>query len=70
MIAELPVSVMITDLHVWKVGQGKFSCILELETAHDLDADQVSTALAIHEEIVHISVEINPPSGLNVPRET
>lgn len=41
-----------------------------METAHDLDADQVRTALAIHEEIVHISVEINPPSGLNVPRET
>ncbi len=69
-IAELPVSVMITDLHVWKVGQGKFSCILALETAHDLDADQVRTALAIHEEIVHISVEINLPSGLKVPRET
>lgn len=69
-IAELPVSVMITDLHVWKVGLGKFSCILALETAHDLDADQVRTALAIHEEIVHISVEINLPSGLKVPRET
>ena len=70
MIAELPVSVMITDLHVWKVGQGKFSCILALETADDLDADRVRTALAIHEEIVQISVKINPPSGLNVPRET
>ena len=41
-----------------------------METAHDLDADQVRTALAIHKEIVHISLEINPPSGLNVPRET
>ena len=61
---------VITDLHVWKVGQGKFACILALETAHDLNADQVRTAPAIHEEFVHISVEINPPSGLNVPRET
>lgn len=70
MISDLPIIVVITDLHVWKVGQGKFSCILALETAHDLDADQVRTALAIHEEIVHISVEINLPSGLKVPRET
>lgn len=70
MISDLPIIVVITDLHVWKVGQGKFSCILALETAHDLDADQVRTALAIHEEIVHISVENNLPSGLKVPRET
>ena len=44
--------------------------ILSLETADDLDADQVCTALAIHEEIVLISLEINLPSGLNGPRET
>ncbi|WP_264754239.1 MULTISPECIES: hypothetical protein [Acinetobacter] len=43
---------------------------MALETVYDLDADQVCTALAIHEEIVLISLEINPPSGLNVPRET
>ncbi|WP_019836207.1 hypothetical protein [Acinetobacter towneri] len=41
-----------------------------MKTVHNLDADQVCTALAIHEEIVLISLEINPPSGLNVPRET
>ena len=50
----------ITDLHVWKVGRGKFSCILGLETAmSDLNPDQVKAALAIHEEIVHASVEIH-----------
>ena len=41
-----------------------------MKIVHNLDADRVCTALAIHEEIVQISVEINPPSGLNVPRET
>ncbi|MCE1272852.1 MAG: CDF family Co(II)/Ni(II) efflux transporter DmeF [Acinetobacter sp.] len=57
-IAEFP-QVEITDLHVWKVGRGKFSCILGLETAmSDLNPDQVKAALAIHEEIVHASVEI------------
>ena len=69
-VDELPVQVSITDLHVWKVGQGKFSCILALETAENLDADQVRAALAVHEEIVHVSVEINAPLSVNVPRET
>lgn len=41
-----------------------------METAHDLYAYQIRIAHAIHEEIVLISLEINPPSGLNVPRET
>lgn len=57
-IAEFP-QVEITDLHVWKVGKGKFSCILALVTDSDLNADQVREALSIHDEIVHISVEIN-----------
>ena len=50
----------LTDLHVWKVGKGKFSCILALSTNRFLNADQVRQALSIHDEIVHISVEINP----------
>ena len=58
-IAEFS-AVEITDLHVWKVGRGKFSCILALTTESSLNADQVREALSIHDEIVHVSVEINP----------
>jgi cation diffusion facilitator family transporter len=58
-IAEFAL-VEITDLHVWKVGKGKFSCILALATDSNLNADQVREALSIHDEIVHVSVEINP----------
>ena len=57
-IAEFSM-VEITDLHVWKVGKGKFSCILALATDSNLNADQVREALSIHDEIVHVSVEIN-----------
>ncbi|ENV74439.1 hypothetical protein F946_00028 [Acinetobacter johnsonii ANC 3681] len=67
-VAELPHTTL-TDLHVWKVGKGKFSCILALETTSDLSADHVRAMLSIHEEIVHISVEINS-TALTVPRET
>lgn len=61
-IAGLPVLATISDLYVWKVGKGKFSCILVLETADALTADHVRSALAVHEELVHVSVEINAPA--------
>ena len=57
-IAEFP-QAEITDLHVWKVGKGKFSSILALVTVAELNADQVREALSLLDEIVHISVEIN-----------
>ena len=59
-VEELDNQITITDLHVWKVGRIKFSCILSLNTVNDsLTAEVVRKALSIHEEIVHISVEIN-----------
>ena len=58
-MAQFP-QVEMTDLHVWKVGKGKFSCILGLETTlADLSPDQVKAQLSIREEIVHASVEIH-----------
>ena len=69
-IAELPGTVNITDLHVWKVGRDKFSCILAVETEDELNADQIRMALSVHEEIVHVSIEINSIHPVYVPRET
>lgn len=60
-IADLDRSINIVDLHVWKVGRGKFSCILALETSDTLLTPLVvKQALSIHDEIVHASIEINP----------
>ena len=67
-LAELPQTTL-TDLHVWKIGKGKFSCILALETTVDLTADHVRAMLSIHKEIIHVSVEINS-TAQTVPRET
>lgn len=58
-IQDLPVRVDVTDLHVWKVAKGKFACILALSSHASISADEVREALSIHEEIVHVSVEIN-----------
>ncbi len=45
----------ITDLHVWRVGKGAYSCALILVTHDpDLTAERVREQLAVHEEIVHM----------------
>jgi cation diffusion facilitator family transporter len=71
-IAAFHVEAKITDLHVWKVGKAKFSVILALESKDPtINADQIRQALSIHEELVHISVEINQTAMFNfVSRET
>ena len=48
----------ISDLHVWRVGNGNYACILALATASDVTADTVRQALSIHQELLHVSVEI------------
>jgi cation diffusion facilitator family transporter len=49
----------ITDLHVWRVGKGGYSCALSVLT-HDpaLTPAMLRERLAIHEEIVHSTIEI------------
>ena len=56
-----PVSADICDLHVWRVGKGKYACIVSLLTANTISADYVKQQLSIHDELVHITVEINSP---------
>ena len=53
----------ITDLHVWRVGRGKYACLVSLVTTERVDAAHFRDALGIHEELVHLTVEIDyvPP---------
>ena len=60
-IKNSKVEAVITDLHVWSVGKGKYSCILSLEVQEDVDNDYFKKELQIHEELVHITVELNKP---------
>ncbi|BDB22886.1 CDF family Co(II)/Ni(II) efflux transporter DmeF [Cupriavidus sp. P-10] len=50
----------VTDLHVWRVGRQHFACIVCLVT-HDaaLTPQRVRQALSVHEELVHVTVEIS-----------
>jgi cation diffusion facilitator family transporter len=56
----------ITDLHVWRVGKRSYACAISVVT-HDktLTANRVREQLAVHEEIVHTTVEIH-----RVPQDT
>jgi cation diffusion facilitator family transporter len=59
-IADIEFYIEITDLHVWRVGKGKYSCILAVACAEPLSPDFIREKLSIHEELVHVTVEINP----------
>lgn len=60
-IAEVDPDGKITDLHVWRVGKGKYSVIISLQSRNGMSPSDFRNALAIHEELVHITVELNPP---------
>jgi len=55
----LGANAVLRDLHVWRVGRGKYACILCLESNVALRTDEVRHALSIHEELVHVTVEIS-----------
>jgi len=59
-IAASPIKAQITDLHVWRVGRGKYACIIALVTKEACTPDDFKRLLSIHEELVHVTVEIHP----------
>lgn len=59
-VAELPQPARITDLHLWRVGKSRYACILSLASSGDLTPELVRQRLQVHEELAHITVEINP----------
>jgi len=56
-VQSLPHSAAVRDLHVWRVGKGKYACIVSITTSAPVSADEVRRRLAVHEELVHITVE-------------
>jgi cation diffusion facilitator family transporter len=51
------------DLHVWRVGKGKYACIVSIETDAEFAAVDVRRQLAAHAELVHVTVEVMPVRG-------
>ena len=53
----------LTDLHVWRVGRNHYACIVCLVADKPLLPDEYRARLQEHEELAHISVEVNPCAG-------
>jgi cation diffusion facilitator family transporter len=58
-LGQLPAPTALRDLHVWRVGKGKYACIVSLATGADLTPDEVRRRLSVHEELVHVTVELD-----------
>ena len=58
-VAALPGAPRLHDLHVWRVGKGKFACIVSLGAGDELRSDEVREALSVHGELVHVTIEID-----------
>jgi cation diffusion facilitator family transporter len=50
----------IRDLHVWRVGRSRYAVVLSVTTDSGMDGEYFRRALSVHEELVHVTVEILP----------
>jgi cation diffusion facilitator family transporter len=58
-IEQGAVPARISDLHVWQVGRGRYACVTSLVTTSvEVDAEHFRRAIMVHEEVVHVSVEV------------
>jgi cation diffusion facilitator family transporter len=58
----------VTDLHVWRVGQHAYACALTVLTHNaNLTPDQVRARIAVHEEVVHATIEIQHGENAQAP---
>jgi cation diffusion facilitator family transporter len=57
-MAEVDATATIQDLHVWRVGQNQYAVMLALQNAQEKNADFYKKQLSIHEELVHINIEL------------
>jgi cation diffusion facilitator family transporter len=48
---------IVTDLHVWQVGTGKFAAIVSIVAHEPKSCDDYRKLLSEHEELVHLTIE-------------
>jgi Co/Zn/Cd efflux system component len=49
---------IIADLHIWRVGVGKFAAIVSVVAHHPKTPEEYRQGLQIHKELVHVTVEV------------
>jgi cation diffusion facilitator family transporter len=53
----------ITDLHVWRVGRAKYASVVSLTTSSPVDGEHFRRELSVHDELAHITVEVDHVPG-------
>jgi Co/Zn/Cd efflux system component len=53
----------ISDLHVWRVGRGQFACAASIVTHEPKEPAFYKSLLSVHEEIAHVTLEVNRCPG-------
>lgn len=48
----------ISDLHIWQVGAGKFAAIIGVVAHRPRSPEEYRAALKVHQELVHVTVEV------------
>lgn len=49
----------VSDLHVWKIGQDKYACIVAIVATNPRPVDDYKARLRRYESLVHVTIEIN-----------
>jgi cation diffusion facilitator family transporter len=65
LVEDAQLRTRITDLHVWRVGKSVYACAISVVTNDPgLTPNHIRERMAVHEEIVHATVEIHRyPNG-------
>ena len=58
-LRSAPVATDVRDLHVWQVGKGKYAVVLSVALGGEASPDDVRRWLSVHEELIHITVEVH-----------
>lgn len=57
----------IVDLHVWQIGPGRYAGIVSLIAANPKQPKDYAARVAMHAELVHLTVEVHRCEGHHVP---
>jgi len=58
-IEQGKVPAQITDLHVWRVGRAKYAVVVSVATDSGENGEYFRRALCVHEELAHVTVQVD-----------
>ena len=50
---------IISDLHIWKVAQNKYACIVSLVTSKNCSIEDYKKRLTKVHELAHVTIEVH-----------